>query len=225
MTPTDAARLLAHAAAFDNRQPSRAANSAWSAALHDVPLDDDALAAVARYYGTPPKTPGQRLWIQPHDIRTGRQAIRAERLETFVYEGDPDESAKQYLARRRSQLAAVASGQVAPPPDRPALDGPPHTQIKDLLEGIGQRIPDDDIQRVRRPGPLGIECPTCHVPVGRPCRTPGGKPRRAAHGQRSAAAQGRPLPDPAVEEREIARRRDVSRRYLGTASDMTGEAA
>jgi hypothetical protein len=81
MNPIEAAQLLTHAAAFDNRKPSAAAAQAWAAALHDVPLDDDAIAAVARYYGCDdPQATGQR-WIQPHHVRTHRKAIRAERLD------------------------------------------------------------------------------------------------------------------------------------------------
>jgi hypothetical protein len=81
MNPTEAAQLLAHAAAFDNRKPSAAASKAWAAALHDVPLDEDALTAVARYYGVDdPQATGQR-WIQPHHVRAHRKAIRRERID------------------------------------------------------------------------------------------------------------------------------------------------
>ena len=80
MNPTEAAQLLAHAAAFDNRKPSAAASQAWSAALHDVPLDDDAYAAVARYYGVEdPQASGQR-WMQPHHVRTHRKTLREARI-------------------------------------------------------------------------------------------------------------------------------------------------
>lgn len=80
MNAIEANQLLAHAAAFDNRKQSDAAAQAWAAALHDIPLDADALAAVARFYGTDdPQATGQR-WIQPHHVRTHRKAIRNERL-------------------------------------------------------------------------------------------------------------------------------------------------
>lgn len=80
MNSAEANRLLAHAAAFDNRNPSAAAAEAWAAALHDVPLDADALAAVARFYGTvDPNVTGQK-WIQPHHVRAHRRAIRDARL-------------------------------------------------------------------------------------------------------------------------------------------------
>ena len=57
MNPTEAAELLGHAAAFDNRNPSAAAAVAWASALHDIPLDNDAKAAVAAYYTTAPQNP------------------------------------------------------------------------------------------------------------------------------------------------------------------------
>ena len=78
MTPDDAARLLAACAAFDNRQPSEMAKRAWATALNDVPLDQDCFDAVAAFYGTPPQDPNQRLWIQPHNVRTeiGRASCR-----------------------------------------------------------------------------------------------------------------------------------------------------
>ncbi|MFI1796542.1 hypothetical protein ACH427_04175 [Streptomyces sp. NPDC020379] len=217
MTPAEAGRLLAHCAAFDNRQPSRAASEGWSAALRDVPFDEDALAAVARYYGTPPRDPGQRLWIQPHDVRTLRKTIRSERLENFSYDGDPDESPQQYLTHRRHQLAAVASGRQPSPSARPALTGPPHPQLARFLEGVGHTVENgsaaEQVAAVRRPGPLGRDCPTCSARTGRPCRTPGGKPR-AAHRHRVDAALGHPAPDAGTTEREMERRRDASRRYL-----------
>ncbi|MCC3766028.1 hypothetical protein [Streptomyces sp. UNOC14_S4] len=220
MTPAEAGRLLAHCAAFDNRQPSRAASEGWAAALRDVPLDEDALASVARYYGTPPRDPGQRLWIQPHDVRTLRKTIRSERLETYVYDGDPDESTQQYLTRRRHQLAAVASGHQPSPSARVALTGPPHPKVAALLSGVGHAVDDDtaaEIAAVRRPGPLGTDCPTCSAPIGRPCRTPSGKPR-AAHRHRVDTAFGHEMPDAGAAEREMDRRRDASRRYLEASS-------
>lgn len=80
MDKADAAQLLGYCAAFDNRTVGRVDATAWAAALRDVPCDGDALDAVARYYGTAPERPGERLWIQPHHVRAGRLAIRKERL-------------------------------------------------------------------------------------------------------------------------------------------------
>lgn len=215
MTPEEAARLLAACAAFDNRQPSEIAMRAWAKALHDLPLDQDCFDAVARFYATPPKEPGQRLWIQPHDVRTHRQAIRNERLENFTYDGDPDETPAQYLARRRAMLDAVASGRVAAPDTAPALTGGPHRSVARELEGIGRQVPeeDEDLREVRRPGPLGVECPVCKAPIGRPCKTVlRSKPAKTIHPARRRVAKGEPAYSEAPEE--IERRRQAAARLV-----------
>lgn len=223
MNRTEAARLLLYAAAFDNRRPSEAAAQAWADALPDVPLDDDARAAIARYYATPPKNPDDRRWIQPHDIRTHRRAIRSARAEHFVYTPPTDDNDPRYLDRYRRQLNAVASGQVPAPPALP-MRGAPHRNVTEALAGIGRPIPDE-IDAVRRPGPLGVECPRCQAPIGRPCRLPGatqrtgiGKERPTPHPARIRAADpdhaDRPE-DPA----EIERRRQAARRALAELPD------
>ncbi|MFI8942685.1 hypothetical protein [Streptomyces syringium] len=225
MKPSEASDLLTRCAAFDNRQPSATAAMAWASALADVPLDADTYAAVDRYYGTPPKDPGQRLWIQPHDIRRIRRTIRSERLENFVYEPVDGETPAEYLARRRGQLNAVASGRAVQYGERPALSGGPHLDVAKALEGVGRSVPDSDEEAladsVRRAGPLGIECPKCQAAIGHPCRLPGGstkqpigKPRANPHPARIAAASGQPAPDPAQQAREEELRREASRRAL-----------
>ena len=42
MTPSEAAQLLGHCAAFDNRTVGKVDARAWAAALHDLPFDEDA---------------------------------------------------------------------------------------------------------------------------------------------------------------------------------------
>jgi hypothetical protein len=207
VTPDEAARLLAACAAFDNRQPSEIAKRAWAKSLHDVPLDQDCFDAVARYYGTPPKEAGQRLWIQPHDVRTHRQAIRNERLENFTYDGDPDETPAQYLARRRAMLDAVASGRIAAPDTAPALTGGPHRSVTRQLEGIGRPVPDaEEVQEIRRPGPLGVDCPQCKAPIGRPCKTVlRGKASKTIHPARRRVAKGEPAYTETADEIEQRR--------------------
>lgn len=205
MNRDDAKRLLAHCAAFDNRQPSLAAAEAWAAALHDVPADDDAFAAVARYYATPPRRPGDRLWIQPHDIRVGRQQLRAERLENFTYEPPTSDCDPHYLARLRGQLAATADGRRPAPGAAPALESGPHPRFVKELEArgyrVGRPVPDAEedgstmaeVTAIRRPGPLGVECPVCRAPIGRPCKTRlRSKNSPKPHGARRRVAAGRP---------------------------------
>lgn len=217
MTPDDAKRLLAHAAAFDNRKPSLAAAIAWATALKDVPLDQDALDAIARYYGTPPRDPGDRLWIQPHDVRTHREAIRNARLENFHYEPPAGDSDPNYLQRLRGQLAAVASGAVPAPTTAPMLTGGPHPDVEHRLAGIGREIP---AEKPRRAGPFSVECPKCSALVGRPCKTPGGKQRKP-HPARYTTA-GLPGAEAALDPEQARadedRRRTAAQHHLDQAA-------
>lgn len=233
MNPREAAELLGHCAMFDNRKPSQGAAIAWAAALHDMPLDDDAKAAVAAYYSTSPKDPDAKLWILPHHVRTLRSKIRSARLENFQYEPRPDETVGEYLARYRGQVQAIASGRAAAPAERLALEGGPSQEFMRELEAHGwegnRTVPGSDeeaaeaelIDTVRRSGPLGVQCPACGAAMGRPCKTPGGsakqplgKPRSKPHTVRIRAASGQP--EVTVEQRaaEEERRREASRRHL-----------
>lgn len=207
MNANEAAELLAHCSGFDNRKPSLAAAVAWASALHDIPLDVDAKAAVAAYYTTPPANPNERLWILPHHIRTLRSKIRSARLENFQYEPIADETVGEFMARYRGQVQAIASGRVAAPSGRLALEAEPKRDkefVKELTargwEG-NRTVPDSDedaeADTVRRAGPLGVECPTCRAALGHPCKSPGasakrplGKPRPKPHSARLRAAQG-----------------------------------
>ncbi|MFJ3839424.1 hypothetical protein ACIPY6_28510 [Streptomyces sp. NPDC090054] len=232
MNEYEAADLLGHCAAFDNRKPSIAARMAWASALHDVPLDDDAKAAVAVYYSTPPQDPEAKLWILPHHVRTLRSKIRSKRLENFQYEPIAGETTAEYLSRYRGQVRAIASGRYPTPTDRLALEGAPSRQFMQELEAHGwqgTRIVDDDerpveaelIDEVRRSGPLGLVCPTCQAAIGRPCKTPGGsekqpmgKPRLKPHTARLRAASGSSSQTPEQRAAEEQRIRDMSARHL-----------
>jgi hypothetical protein len=214
MNPREAAELLGHCAMFDNRKPSQGAAVAWASALHDIPLDADAKAAVAVYYTTSPKDPSDRLWILPHHIRSLRSKIRSARLENFQYEPHPDETVGEFMARYRGQVQAIASGRVPAPAGRLALEGGPAKGFVEELEArgweVGRPVADSDeaaeADTVRRAGPLGVECPACHAPIGRPCKSPGvsekrplGKPRPKPHSARLRAAQG--VPEVTAEQR------------------------
>ena len=59
MNPTEAAQVLAKAAAYDNRQATQAAALAWAEALDtDMPLTD-ALRIVGEHYRE------ERSWVMP----------------------------------------------------------------------------------------------------------------------------------------------------------------
>lgn len=234
MNADEAAELLGHASGFDNRKPSLAAAVAWASALHDIPLDDDTKAAIAVYYTTPPQDPNQRLWILPHHVRTLRSKLRSKRLENFQYEPVGDETTAEYLARYRGQVQAIASGRVAPPSGRLSLEGGPHRDFVNELEArgweVGRNVPDSDDETiadtVRRAGPLGIECPTCHAAIGRPCKTPGGtgkqplgKTRAKPHSARLRAARGQSDLTPEQRAAEEQRVREASAAALGRLAE------
>lgn len=239
MNPREAAELLGHCAMFDNRKPSQGAAVAWASALHDIPLDADAKAAVAVYYTTSPKDPSDRLWILPHHIRSLRSKIRSARLENFQYEPHPDETVGEFMARYRGQVQAIASGRVAASAGRLALTGGPAKGFVEELEArgweVGRPVADSDEEAtadgVRRAGPLGVECPACRAAVGRPCKTPGGspkqplgKPRPKPHSARLRAAQGIPeqtADQRAAEELAIRARADA---YFARRDDAIHDA-
>lgn len=223
MNADEAAMLLGHCAAFDNRQPSIVAAQAWAAALHDVPYDQDAKDAVAVYYTTAPKDPNQRLWILPHHIRTIRSRIRSERLENFAYEGDPDETPREYLARYRGQLEAVASGAVPAPSTAPMLEGGPHRTMAELLSG-NVRHPDEPDGTETRPalerrptGPLGVICPDCQAAIGRPCKSSWRRKPRQPHPARRRAAAGEPIR--LTDQAEIDARRHLAANRLDAITE------
>jgi hypothetical protein len=232
MNPREAAELLGHCAMFDNRKPSQGAAVAWASALNDVPLDDDAKAAVAVYYTTPPQDPSERLWILPHHVRTLRTKIRNTRLENFQYEPHPDETVPEYLARLRGQVGAIASGRIAASTGRLALEGGPSREFMAELEARGwqgvREVPgeDDDpaaelIDTVRRTGPLGVVCPMCSAEIGHPCKSshgtrkfPLGKPLAKPHTARIREASGEQQQTPEQRAAEEERIRAASARAL-----------
>lgn len=209
MNAAEAAELLAHAGLFDNRKPSLAASKAWAAALPDFPADDDAKLAIARFYGTPPKKEGERLWIQPHDVRRIRQEIRDERLTDFQYEPQPgDDDPRTYLANLQAQRAAVASGLRPAVVRRPELPAGPRRMVN--VAAIGRAVPAADGDPrvdagVDRRGRLGVECPTCGALVGRPCKAGRGGVREP-HVARRRVADGQPAVDPGQQAEAEARR-------------------
>jgi hypothetical protein len=237
MNADEAAELLAHCSGFDNRQPSLAAAKSWAAALHDIPLDRDTRNAVATYYTTPPQNPNERLWILPHHVRTLRTKIRNQRLENFQYEPVGDETVEEYLARYRGQVQAIASGAVAAPTGRLALEGGPTKTFMKELEARGWQgnrtvLDNDDaaqaelIDTVRRTGPLGVQCPACRAEIGFPCKGPHatrkhplGKPLTKPHAVRTRAAAGEPQQTPEQRAAEEQRIREASARYLARHAD------
>jgi hypothetical protein len=201
VTPAEAAELLSLAAAFDRRTVGKADAMAWAAALHDMPLDPDARAAVARHFAE------STAWLTPAHIRSIRHRIRAERLGDTppAYEPGPgDETGAEYVARRRAQLRAIGDGRETALPIG-ALTGGPAPEVAARLRGMLARVgemPDHIRQQITettggqygalkaRMPELAVDCPraNCRAHRGRPCRTPRGREmRNHTHDQRQAA--------------------------------------
>lgn len=112
MILSDAAELLATAAAFDRREISEIDAEAWLAAfaaakLHDVDVADAKAGVVAHYAKT-------RQWLMPIDVIDFCKRLRADRLKAAgnIYAlvcADPDDQAA-YQAEYRRLIAEIAAG-------------------------------------------------------------------------------------------------------------------
>ncbi|MFD0052998.1 hypothetical protein ACFVHR_04640 [Streptomyces sp. NPDC127168] len=177
-------RALCPQQKFDEYTPD-----AWADILGDYQLTDarEAAAAVAR----------RQPFVAPAEIAAEIGRIRGSRTHDFVYEPPPGDSDPDYLARLRGQLAATGDGH-RPPVLAKEL---PRRPVAELVASLADALPDIpvDVSSVRRPGPLGHECPTCRAAIGRPCRIGQTGRERAPHEAREAAAHGR-IYDPDAEE-------------------------
>jgi hypothetical protein len=227
ITYEEAGRLLALAAARDQRTVGDADVLAWHADFNAAGLSyADADAALTRFYAVEMaslKTEDRRRVTTPDVISIARK-IRSERLANFVYDPPPGDDDPNYLARLRGQLEATATGRRPALTELPALEGGPHPTVAKALAGIGQGVPDGEtadsqVDSVRRSGPLGNVCPKCSAAIGRPCRTPGGK-ERAPHPARKGETS-----DPQQEQAEMERRRTASAATLRRIADEQGAAS
>lgn len=224
-----AGELLGLAAARDQRTVGDADILAWSEDLTAAGISvDDARAAIGAFYQEMARRPRQeRYRATPIDLIDIARRARRERLANLRYDGDPDETTSQYLARLRGRIAAVADGRIGPDTGLRALGPGTPAQQKRLvreLAAVGRDIPAEEQPdgesapplRVARLGPLSVRCPTCRAPVGRKCRAGTTAHPRRPHRDRidaARAAAGQPVPereDPA----EIERRRAASARFL-----------
>ena len=227
MTPDEAKRLLAHAAAFDNRKPSAAAAHAWAAALYNIPLDADTLGAVARYYSLPASDdPNDKRWIQPHHVRFHRAKIREPRIDASrpVYHGQPLETGAESGQSIRALEQAAASGLIPPRTVREAIDTanprlPLTPRLRAMIAAAGREVPDEDPQQPTTGyNVLGVRCPICHSTIGQACRNGRGvrlvhvHPGRKEDAQR--AAEGRPPVDRDQLRREEEHRREAARQLM-----------
>jgi hypothetical protein len=224
----EAGRLLGLAAARDQRTVGDADVLAWHADLNAANVTfSDASAALTRFYAVDMASlePDRRRRVTTPDVISIARKIRSERLANFIYEPPPGDSDPDYLKRLRGQIASAADGNSPAPVGRQALEGEPHPKVKALLSGIGRSVPGDDegIQpepapAVKRPGPLGVECPTCKAAIGRACKTaPLGDDRRRPkelrkpHAARARVANGGPAELEGSEEIEARRKASLAR--------------
>lgn len=228
MNAAEAARLLGHAAAFDNRTVGEASARAWAMALRDIPLDQDTLDAVAAFYGTNTLDasarfdPTKRRWIEPHHVRYHRQQIRNSRLNeaNVMYAGNPDETPAESIQNRRALISAAASGKVPAQTATKALTtGEPvdaDGRGRAMLRAIGRE------SLSRRPE-FAAPCPHCLAPAGQPCTNSHGKRRLDAHPSRIDASRavnsGKTPTDHSAATEEIDRRRAAAAAHMARLSD------
>lgn len=201
MTPSETVVLARYVRAlcpgqkFDEYTPD-----AWHDVLADFALADARAAAASVARKKPFVSPAEII----DEIRKQRDAradgYQGPGLSAEIPDADPDD-VPAYLAALRGMRTRAADGLEMK--KRP---------VAQLLAGVGREIPDEQ-KPVRRPGPLGVECPSCGAVIGRPCRTPGGK-ERAAHSARNGNAS-----DPQANAIEIERRRAASARHLAREAD------
>ncbi|MFF8100105.1 hypothetical protein ACF07S_10070 [Streptomyces sp. NPDC016640] len=205
MTPDETVMLARYVRAlcpqqkFDEYTPD-----AWHDVLADYALPNARAAAAAVARKQPFVSPAEII-AEIRRTRDDRAAdIQGPGLPAEVPDADPDD-VQAYLAALRGQRTRAADGQVMR--RRP---------VAELLAGVGREIPTE-VAAVKRPGPLGIECPACGAPIGRPCRMDNGR-ERAPHSARS----GRD------EQAEIERRKAASARLLASQrgdADIVEEAS
>ncbi|MEU0427888.1 hypothetical protein ABZ235_30640 [Streptomyces canus] len=186
MTPAETAELLGLCAAFDRRTIGKADVLAWQTVLADIDAAA-AKAAVTAHYSA------ETRWIMPADIRQAVLRQRAQAaadyqgpgLTTEIPDADPDDVAA-YLAALRTQRTRAADG-LKPRPVAELV-----ATVRLQLSAADSPALEEDLSVVRRPGPVGVACPTCRAAIGRPCKTPsvdGRKPReRKPHSARKRSA-------------------------------------
>jgi hypothetical protein len=193
MNPKEAVLLTRYVRALCPQQKfDEYTADAWFDVLKSYPLQDcqNAAAAVA----------GRQPFVSPAEIIAEIRKTRDDRADSFqgpglpaeVPDADPDD-VRAYLAALREQRTRAADGHELKP-----------RKVAELLAGVGREVPPE-IASVKRPGPLGVECPACGAAIGRPCRMGSGR-ERAPH----SARLGRD------EQAEVERRKAASARILAS---------
>jgi hypothetical protein len=123
MHPNDAARVLATAAVYDKRTPSRAEAFTWAADLGDMSVDE-AIAAVGEHFRNRPDVylnVGHVIEIVKRHRRSGLdQSSRLENAAILALDPDDPEYNRKYLnAIREARETAAVDGSAVP--ERPGL--------------------------------------------------------------------------------------------------------
>lgn len=217
MTPDETVVLARYVRAlcpqqkFDEYTPD-----AWHDVLGEYRLEPARAAAARVAKAQPFVSPAEII----AEIRKQRDAqadsFQGPGLPAEVPDADPDD-VPAYLAALRAQRTRASDGLELKP-----------RKVAELIAGVADSLgmPGNEkpaeVEEVRRPGPLGIECPACSAAIGRPCRVEvGGKRRelRTPHAARTRVASGGPaeLESPA----EIERRRAASAARLEALTEET----
>jgi hypothetical protein len=113
MTPAEAARVLARAAAFDKRTASEVEARAWAEALPEI-NEADAIEAIVRHYRASTE------YLMPGHVRVGARSIIGERQDRAAMQrglpGPPPATAEaraQILAEAKARLRARFTDQEA----------------------------------------------------------------------------------------------------------------
>lgn len=222
MNPKEAVLLTRYVRALCPQQKfDEYTADAWFDVLGDWPLATAQVAAAAVAKQQPFVSPAEII----AEIRKQRDAqadsFQGPGLPAEVPDADPDDI-PAYLAALRTQRTRAADGE--------QLKRRP---VAELIAGVASsfgRIPtegaDEEIAEVRRPGPLGVECPSCRAPLGRPCRASVPRNRtprelRIPHAARSRVALGGPaeLESPQlIEQRRAASLTHLERLAANEAS-------
>lgn len=181
-------------------------SDAWYDVLENFDLEATKKAAAA--------VAAKQPFVSPAEIIAEIRASRGENASAFqgpglsaeVPDADPDD-VPAYLAALRAQRTRAADG--VEMKARPVAE-----LIAGVVDSFGE-IPKGEapveVEEVRRPGPLGIACPSCQAAIGRPCKVEIGDKRRelrTPHAARSRVATGGPAQLESPEE--IERRRAAS---------------
>lgn len=105
-TQSEAARILAYAAASDNRTVTEAAALAWSRQLAHYVTFEDAAVAIDQHYAR------TRDFVMPADVNAGVKRLRVARIDSAPFGEIPDGlSEPQHRAWLGAYRAALGDGQ------------------------------------------------------------------------------------------------------------------